>query len=149
MPGLLVGRIFDRGYLRIPVGIASAGLITSTFLIAECTEYWHFLLCQGFFVGVRSLDLHAKKGNNTRLNLNDSFLAIEWRNYHIRLEHPSALVHNKKRFCFIFDDYWCKLWWRGVSHCSAKTHSSYRVGTLGHNIPYVKSVLIPAGRLAV
>ncbi|KAI0343554.1 MFS general substrate transporter [Trametopsis cervina] len=52
MPGLLVGRLFDRGYLRLPVAIASAGLITATFLVAQCTQYWHFLLCQGFFTGL-------------------------------------------------------------------------------------------------
>ncbi|KAI0684837.1 MFS general substrate transporter [Cytidiella melzeri] len=54
MPGLAVGVLFDRGYMRLPVSVASAGMVTATFLIAECTEYWHFLLCQGFFVGLSS-----------------------------------------------------------------------------------------------
>ncbi|KAI0087080.1 MFS general substrate transporter [Irpex rosettiformis] len=52
MPGLLVGRLLDQGYFRVPYTLASAGLITATFLIAQCTKYWHFLLCQGFFVGL-------------------------------------------------------------------------------------------------
>lgn len=53
MPGLAFGRLFDMGYLRLPVSIASALLILFTFLTAECKEFWQFLLCQGFGVGVR------------------------------------------------------------------------------------------------
>ncbi|RDX51777.1 MFS general substrate transporter [Lentinus brumalis] len=54
MPGLAFGRLFDMGYLRLPVGIASALLVACTFLTGECTEFWHFLLCQGFGVGLAS-----------------------------------------------------------------------------------------------
>lgn len=50
--GIPTGRMFDKGYVRLPVGIASACLITATFLIAQCKEYWEFLLCQGFAVGL-------------------------------------------------------------------------------------------------
>ncbi|KAI0717032.1 MFS general substrate transporter [Earliella scabrosa] len=54
MPGLVFGRLFDMGYLRLPVAAASMLLVLCTFLTAECTEYWHFLLCQGFGIGLAS-----------------------------------------------------------------------------------------------
>ncbi|KAJ6593388.1 major facilitator superfamily domain-containing protein [Mycena capillaripes] len=54
VPGLLSGHYFDRGHLRVPLFIASALLVAATFLIGQCTEYWHFLLCQGFAVGITS-----------------------------------------------------------------------------------------------
>ncbi|KAH8106911.1 MFS general substrate transporter [Cristinia sonorae] len=50
-PGLLTGRMFDRGYVRLPISIASATLVASTFLTAECKKYWQFLLCQGILAG--------------------------------------------------------------------------------------------------
>ena len=53
MPGLVLGRLSDMGYLRLPVFLASALLVTCTFLTAECKEFWQFLLCQGFGIGVR------------------------------------------------------------------------------------------------
>nr|VWP00649.1 MFS domain-containing protein [Ganoderma boninense] len=52
IPGLVVGRIFDMGYVKLPLGLASALLVTATFLTAQCTEYWQFLLCQGIAVGL-------------------------------------------------------------------------------------------------
>ena len=52
MLGLIVGRIFDRGYTKIPLFLASALLVAATFLTAQCTVYWQFLLCQGFAIGV-------------------------------------------------------------------------------------------------
>lgn len=55
LPGLVFGRLFDIGYFRIPFLIASSVLIMCTFLVAECTQYWHFMLCQGFTIGVCSL----------------------------------------------------------------------------------------------
>ncbi|KAI9062121.1 MFS general substrate transporter [Trametes sanguinea] len=54
MPGLAFGRLFDMGYLRLPVGLASILLFTCTMLIPECKEFWHFLLCQGFGIGLAS-----------------------------------------------------------------------------------------------
>jgi len=51
-PSLVTGRMFDIGHLHIPLIIASINLVICTFLIAECHKYWHFLLCQGFGVGV-------------------------------------------------------------------------------------------------
>ncbi|KAF4608278.1 hypothetical protein EYR40_000622 [Pleurotus pulmonarius] len=54
LPGLVVGRLFDLGYLRSMLWIASASLVAATFLIAQCTKYWHFLLCQGIVIGLAS-----------------------------------------------------------------------------------------------
>ncbi|RPD54932.1 MFS general substrate transporter [Lentinus tigrinus ALCF2SS1-7] len=54
MPGLAFGRLFDMGYLRLPVGLASALLVACTFLTAECKEFWQFLLFQGIGIGLAS-----------------------------------------------------------------------------------------------
>ncbi|KAI0306270.1 MFS general substrate transporter [Multifurca ochricompacta] len=51
-PALISGRLFDIGYLRGPLILASINLVLCTFLIAECQKYWQFLLCQGFGVGI-------------------------------------------------------------------------------------------------
>ncbi|KAI0807869.1 MFS general substrate transporter [Fomes fomentarius] len=51
IPGLVVGRIFDMGYLKFPLGIAGALIVATTFLTAQCTKYWHFILCQGIATG--------------------------------------------------------------------------------------------------
>ncbi|CAE6500879.1 unnamed protein product [Rhizoctonia solani] len=53
-PGLVVGRLFDLGYFRIPQITASVVLVVGTFLTAECKEYWQFLICQGVSVGFAS-----------------------------------------------------------------------------------------------
>jgi hypothetical protein len=55
LPGLVTGRLFDIGYFKLPLVIASVVLVASTFLIAECKEYWQFLLCQGIATGVCDL----------------------------------------------------------------------------------------------
>lgn len=52
VPGLVTGRLFDMGIYKLPIFIASVALVVSTLLIAQCTQYWQFLLCQGFAVGV-------------------------------------------------------------------------------------------------
>ncbi|KAI8975863.1 MFS general substrate transporter [Trametes punicea] len=52
LPGLVIGRIFDMGWTKVPLGIASGVIVTAAFLIAECTKFWHFLLCQGFALGL-------------------------------------------------------------------------------------------------
>ncbi|KAI0636537.1 MFS general substrate transporter [Trametes polyzona] len=52
LPGLVVGRIFDMGWTKLPLSLASAIIVTVTFLTAECTKYWHFLLCQGIALGL-------------------------------------------------------------------------------------------------
>ncbi|PIL27918.1 MFS general substrate transporter [Ganoderma sinense ZZ0214-1] len=53
-PGLLVGRLFDMGYFRLPVLASSVLFVACMFLTAECTQYWQFLLCQGFGIGITS-----------------------------------------------------------------------------------------------
>ncbi|KAJ7188775.1 major facilitator superfamily domain-containing protein [Mycena filopes] len=52
VPGLISGHYFDRGHLKIPLLLASAVLVTATFLVGQCTQYWQFLLCQGFAIGI-------------------------------------------------------------------------------------------------
>ncbi|KAJ7503026.1 major facilitator superfamily domain-containing protein [Mycena galericulata] len=54
LPALISGHYFDRGHLQIPFFLASAVLVAATFLVGQCTQYWHFLLCQGFAVGISS-----------------------------------------------------------------------------------------------
>ncbi|KAK7693789.1 hypothetical protein QCA50_003361 [Cerrena zonata] len=52
IPGLVTGRLFDMGWFKVPLFASSVFLVLSTFLVAECKEYWQFLLCQGFAVGL-------------------------------------------------------------------------------------------------
>jgi hypothetical protein len=52
MPAVLVGRIFDLGYLKVPFFLGTVGMTTSLFLVAECKQYWQFLLVQGVLYGV-------------------------------------------------------------------------------------------------
>ncbi|KAJ3551697.1 hypothetical protein NP233_g13029 [Leucocoprinus birnbaumii] len=51
LPGLIAGRLFDIGYFRPLFFSTSVLLVTATFLVGQCTQYWQFLLCQGFAVG--------------------------------------------------------------------------------------------------
>lgn len=53
IPGLVFGRLFDMGYFKLPLFIASSVLVTAAFLVAQCKEYWQLVLCQGIAVGVR------------------------------------------------------------------------------------------------
>ncbi|KAJ7029992.1 major facilitator superfamily domain-containing protein [Mycena alexandri] len=54
VPALVSGHFFDRGHFKIPFFIASVLIVAATFLVAQCTQYWHFLLCQGFATGLGS-----------------------------------------------------------------------------------------------
>ncbi|KAJ7580755.1 major facilitator superfamily domain-containing protein [Mycena floridula] len=54
MPALVTGRLFDLGYFRLPLLCASIVMVIAAFLVAECTQYWHFILCQGIAVGLAS-----------------------------------------------------------------------------------------------
>ncbi|KAJ2919884.1 hypothetical protein MD484_g581, partial [Candolleomyces efflorescens] len=51
-PSIFVGRLFDIGYFRSVLITSTVTLVVATFLIPYCTQYWHFLLCQGFGVGL-------------------------------------------------------------------------------------------------
>ncbi|KAF7291500.1 MFS general substrate transporter [Mycena kentingensis (nom. inval.)] len=51
---IFVGRLFDNGWFALPALAASLALVVLTVLVSECTQYWHFLLCQGFAIGVAS-----------------------------------------------------------------------------------------------
>ncbi|OCB85136.1 MFS general substrate transporter [Sanghuangporus baumii] len=52
LPGLLAGRLFDLGYFKPTLITASAAMTIANFLIAECSKYWHFVLCQGLLLGL-------------------------------------------------------------------------------------------------
>ncbi|KAH8825933.1 MFS general substrate transporter [Flagelloscypha sp. PMI_526] len=51
-PALISGRLFDLGHFRVPFGFWSAVFVVTIFLTAQCKQYWHFLLCQGFAQGL-------------------------------------------------------------------------------------------------
>lgn len=59
----------DLGYLHVPLGVASVIQIVAVFLAAECTEYWQFLLCQGFLLGVRNTHIDTSHNFSHRLAL--------------------------------------------------------------------------------
>ncbi|KAG8807403.1 hypothetical protein FRC17_004480 [Serendipita sp. 399] len=52
--GSITGRLLDMGYHKLPLGLASIVLVLCAFLTAECSQYWHFLLCQGIGIGFAS-----------------------------------------------------------------------------------------------
>ncbi|KZV79268.1 MFS general substrate transporter [Exidia glandulosa HHB12029] len=51
LPGLIAGRVFDLGYFRSSLMFSTVLYTTASFLIAECKEYWQFMLCQGVAIG--------------------------------------------------------------------------------------------------
>ncbi|KAJ7500229.1 major facilitator superfamily domain-containing protein [Mycena galericulata] len=52
LPGLPSGRLFDLGYFR-PLFLSALSAATlGNFLVAECTQYWQFVLCQGVLLGI-------------------------------------------------------------------------------------------------
>ena len=58
LPAVAVGRIFDLGHFRVPFFLGSVALVVGMFLVAECKEYWQFLLVHGILVGVHTF-LHS------------------------------------------------------------------------------------------
>lgn len=58
--GLLAGRLFDLGYFKISLISACSAMTVANFLIAECKEYWQFVLCQGVLLGVSQLTVTHK-----------------------------------------------------------------------------------------
>ncbi|KAJ6620495.1 MFS general substrate transporter [Mycena sp. CBHHK59/15] len=54
IPSVFVGRLFDIGFFRIPFTAGTILIVVATFLIPQCKVYWHFMLCQGFGIGVGS-----------------------------------------------------------------------------------------------
>lgn len=49
--GILFGPIFDRFGPRWILLIGSAAYVVMMFLLAECSKYWHFILCLGLLGG--------------------------------------------------------------------------------------------------
>ncbi|KAJ7208531.1 major facilitator superfamily domain-containing protein [Mycena pura] len=54
LPAVVVGRLFDIGYFRIPYAAGGLLIVLTTFLVPQCKVYWHYLLCQGFGSGIGS-----------------------------------------------------------------------------------------------
>lgn len=52
--GVQVGPLFDRYGPRILLICGAAASFTSYILLAECTKYWHFILCLSILGGVSS-----------------------------------------------------------------------------------------------
>ncbi|KAK8076329.1 hypothetical protein PG994_003601 [Apiospora phragmitis] len=55
--GLWVGPLFDRYGPRWIAAVGSAAYLVMVFLLAECTRFWHFLLCCGVLGGVSAAAL--------------------------------------------------------------------------------------------
>jgi len=55
--GIWVGPIFDRYGPRWLALFGSVTYVAMMFLLAECSKYWHFLLCLGFLGGVAGATL--------------------------------------------------------------------------------------------
>lgn len=51
LPGLPIGRLFDKGHFKFPLFCASVTLVGGTFVTGECKEYWQFLVVQGLVSG--------------------------------------------------------------------------------------------------
>ncbi|KAJ3557220.1 hypothetical protein NM688_g1589 [Phlebia brevispora] len=52
MPGLISGRLFDLGYTKQTLMIASALMTICNFLVAECKSYYQVFLSQGLLLGI-------------------------------------------------------------------------------------------------
>lgn len=50
--GIWVGPLFDRYGPRVLTMVGSILYVLAVFLLAECTKYWHFMLCLGVMGGV-------------------------------------------------------------------------------------------------
>ena len=55
--GIWVGPLFDRYGPRYIALIGSSAYVVMTFLLAECQDFWQFLLCCGFLGGVAGATL--------------------------------------------------------------------------------------------
>ncbi|KAH7024898.1 major facilitator superfamily domain-containing protein [Microdochium trichocladiopsis] len=51
---MAAGRLGDMGYVRVCYGVGGILTVTGMMLTSICTEYWHFLLCQGVLNGIGS-----------------------------------------------------------------------------------------------
>jgi len=125
MPAVFLGRLFDLGYFRVPFGLGSAGLVITTLLIAECNQYWQFLLAQGILVGVCPVLF---------LSIRCISILIAVRSAHVRhmlwstnrvdgalvqaATRPRCLLHGPGRTD----------WWSNFPCCGPPAHSEGRVG---------------------
>ncbi|KAF2163936.1 hypothetical protein M409DRAFT_25713 [Zasmidium cellare ATCC 36951] len=49
--GILAGPLFDRHGPRLIMLVSSVAYLVMVFVLAECKEYWHFMLCLGLLGG--------------------------------------------------------------------------------------------------
>lgn len=115
LPGQIMGRIFDLGYLKLPFLIGTILLIVATFLVAECHTYWEFLLCQGLAVGVRSLYVIAFCLQDFSMHSTGGMWNVFWAND----EHHRSLVQEKAWHCVGLLSHWIVFRWNNFSNsCS-------------------------------
>jgi len=140
LPGLLVGRLFDLGYFRSIFLTCSATIVIASLLIAECKEYWHFVLCQGILVGVRRFGFaFSVRPQAHPPNFFPFFaLARMWRSFRPDSSNHLPLVQEEKgpgygaRRNGFFD------WWYSPANCREQPHAaggvSLRYCLLGLNV---------------
>jgi len=116
-PGLLTGRLFDIGIFKIPYFIASVVLVAAVFLVAECKEYWQFLLCQGFAIGV-CIFFFLGLGPFSLICILACLRNIVRSGY----GYNRALVQEKTGLCSWYDCSWFVNWWDGYSYCCEETY---------------------------
>lgn len=81
LPCLILGRMFDTGWFKIPQFLASATLVAATVLTAECKEYWQFILCQGFLVGVSTKRYLRMQDSPLSVHVWEYFRSHLWCNF--------------------------------------------------------------------
>ncbi|KAL7417054.1 major facilitator superfamily domain-containing protein [Mrakia frigida] len=52
LPAVIMGRLFDTGTFIVPYTISALTYTVSVILIAQCKEYYQFVLCQGVLLGL-------------------------------------------------------------------------------------------------
>jgi hypothetical protein len=113
-PALISGRLFDLGYLRSTLILASINLIVCTISIAECNEFWQILLCQGFGIGVSVQKRPLSKDLTSNRPLS---LAFMWSHIWTCDECHRSLVQ-KETLYGTWDQCFCFLDWRHGVPCS-------------------------------
>ena len=110
IPSMVIGRLFDKGFFHSLFVTFSVILILATVLVAECTHFWQFFICQGVLTGVgRTLASFVHPSADRR------HIACLWR-YHIANSgSPFPMVQETASF---------GLWYYGL-----------RIRIWGHRIP--------------
>lgn len=134
LPSVIVGRLFDIGLFNLPFFLASCLLIVATFLTAQCKLYWHFLLCQGFAVGVREFSIKS-------ISI-DSLIMIHasaciWCTVQSVMGCNLALVQTPKRHGTWNTGMWIVCRWLCIPYRISSASRKNRVGILKLSLLYV------------